>query len=572
MVLALAAQAAHAVSSFSIITGSLANGSEGAYYSERLTASISGVTWSIASGALPDGLTLNPSTGQITGTPASRSAGQYELIISARASGYSATAKSFRFEIKAQVIPVEITKGYLNNGRVNEPYADAVTASTSGITWSHTGSIPGLTFDDSTGVITGTPTTAGDYTITVNATNGQTSDSKTYNVTIYPAAVEPIEILTNILASGLTGTPYQVELLSNKSSATWSIESGRLPTGLNLNSSTGIISGTPTTTGLYTFVVRATDGQTETYKEFDLTINSANIFAISTTGLPDGTVGTRYTYILAATQTATWELLSGQLPDGLSLDAYGTISGTPTTEETSGFQVRATANDGSTDTAYFTLRINAASAPSTNELRITTEFLEDWTANTPHEQQIQASPAGNYRWRLTNGTLPSGIQFSQSGLLSGTATQSGTSTIEITVSNGSQTASQFFTLRVVPVGGDFQITTTSTLRIPADKLYSFFFRTNASGPVSWVANGSLPPGLQLNPSTGELSGIPTVPGQSLVDITASSGGQTASATITMIVTGEGYGGDDDDSSGCNTGAGIYALSLLGSFFLLRRRH
>ena len=178
-----------------------------------------------------------------------------------------------------------ITKTSLAAGTVNASYSDTLTATLSGAsvspTWSvSSGNLPaGLSLNSSTGAITGTPATAGSYTFTVKATisNGLREASKQYTLTI--SAAQPAAELTitnESLPSGKTGTAYSATLTASAFGMSiqpvWSVSSGNLPAGLSLNTSTGEISGTPTTVDTYTFTVLGTWGTLTGTKNFTITI------------------------------------------------------------------------------------------------------------------------------------------------------------------------------------------------------------------------------------------------------------------------------------------------------------
>jgi prepilin-type N-terminal cleavage/methylation domain-containing protein len=128
---------------------------------------------------------------------------------------------------------------------------------------------------------------------------------------------------------------------------TWSVSSGSLPPGLSL-SSTGSISGTPTSDGTYNFAITVSDaeGRVAT-RSFSITINP-NDPSINTDVLHFGYVGTSYSASMAASGgdgSFTWSISAGSLPPGLSL-SDNTISGTPTTAGTYAFTVQITDGAG----------------------------------------------------------------------------------------------------------------------------------------------------------------------------------------------------------------------------------
>ncbi|HET9179240.1 MAG TPA: Ig domain-containing protein, partial [Terriglobia bacterium] len=146
-------------------------------------------------------------------------------------------------------------------------------------------------------------------------------------------------------------------------SYTWSISAGSLPAGLTLNTSTGAITGTPTTAGTSNFTAKVTDSNSRTATQnLSITVNAA--LSITTTSLPSGTVGTAYSSTLAATGgtgSYTWSISAGSLPAGLTLNtSTGAITGTPTTAGTSNFTAKVTDSNSRTATQNLSITINAA--------------------------------------------------------------------------------------------------------------------------------------------------------------------------------------------------------------------
>ena len=149
---------------------------------------------------------------------------------------------------------------------------------------------------------------------------------------------------TTSLAAAEAGVSYsfQIEIYGNRKGNTWSITEGKLPEGLSLNESTGVISGTPKLAGGAGITVRVSNKYHYWEQEFTVQIHLP--VSISTESLPNGQVDEIYNVALevfADTYNYTWSIIDGSLPDGLSLsEATGRISGTPTTAGTYNFTVQ----------------------------------------------------------------------------------------------------------------------------------------------------------------------------------------------------------------------------------------
>ena len=519
-----------------VATTTLANGTTGTAYSQTLNATggAGGNTWSITSGSLPDGLTLAPG-GTISGTPST--AGTSNFTVQVKDSANTTATSPMSITIRAPALTVTTTS--LANGTVGTAYSQSLAASggAGGNAWSITaGSLPdGVTLAPS-GAISGTPTTAGTANFTVQVKDSaNTTATKPFSIAINAPA---LTVTTTALANGMVGIVYSQALAASGGAGAnvWSVTAGSLPSGLTL-APAGTISGTPTTAGTANFTVQVKDSANTTAgKALSITINPA-AYTVTTTSLANGTVGTAYSQTLTASGGAggnTWSIAAGALPDGVSLAAGGTISGTPTTAGTGNFTVQV--KDSANTTAVRQLSITIAAA----SLTITTSSLPAAPQGAAYSQNLTASGGnGGYRWSLSAGALPAGLVLDQSGRISGTATGGSSSfTVQVTDSGGA-VATKALAITVT-TGPAFQ----SPASLPGGvngMAYSTTIAVNGGrAPYTIaVASGQLPPGLSLNANSGEISGRPTQAGSFpfTLQVRDASGAQTQAAFTIVITNG-----------------------------------
>ncbi len=155
----------------------------------------------------------------------------------------------------------------LPNGEVGTVYSETITASGStALPYTFavsSGALPtGLILDPLTGEITGTPTVFGTFNFTITATDTDGCfGSRAYTVVIAAQGCPVITLSPLALPSGLVGFPYNETVSASGGTPpyTFAITAGALPTGLLLDPATGAITGTPTTPGLFSFTITATD-------------------------------------------------------------------------------------------------------------------------------------------------------------------------------------------------------------------------------------------------------------------------------------------------------------------------
>jgi hypothetical protein len=232
--------------------------------------------------------------------------------------------------------------------------------------WNLNGNLPpGLQFDPVNGRIYGTPTTQGAFSFTVIVRDSnlpQREESRAYTITVGPppgGALTLTPVPSGRLPICKVGVPYSYIFLVTGGLPPYSFAiQGMVIPGLTFDQNTGTLAGTPTTTGQYSFTVRVFDSQvppntdTETY-----TLECIDPLQITTESpLPDGEVGVAYSQQLQAQGGVpcvggppyNWTFESGFLDPGLTVNANGTITGTPTTPGTYNFLVRVTDCDAPT--------------------------------------------------------------------------------------------------------------------------------------------------------------------------------------------------------------------------------
>lgn len=329
------------VSPLSLTTLTLPTAVLNAPYSANLTAfgGSQPFTWSVASGSLPAGLTLSPTSGTISGTPTVTGPSTFTIqVTGAGPPGQAGLSASRTFTLNV-VRGFSATTSSLATAKVGQPYTAQLTA-TGGVTpyvWTLQGTLPpGLTLSPG-GTITGTPTATGVFPFTVQAVDSSSPPlSATAGLSI--VVVSPLRITTTSLPEAVTGVAYSqtVGVTGGVPPLAWSVTAGQLPDGLRLSPSTGTISGTPVTTGRFTFTVSVQDSDTPTAHSASLSTSISVVEPLNFTepALPLAAAGESYpavtpNHVSGGSGAYTWSITSGVLPPGLTLDTRtGTISGT----------------------------------------------------------------------------------------------------------------------------------------------------------------------------------------------------------------------------------------------------
>ncbi|MFZ2276727.1 MAG: SdrD B-like domain-containing protein [Prosthecobacter sp.] len=483
-----------------------------AYSPQTLTASngTSPYTWSFT-GTMPSGMTLS-SGGILSGTPSS-APGTYNITVTA--TDANGCAKSGVYAITVNCPSFTITAPTFPSATKNVAYPNQQLSASGGTTpynWTiASGALPAGMSMSTAGLISGTPTAVpATYNFTVRAT-----DSVNCSVTKALAIVIACPTLTITPATLPAGVQYaaysQTLTAANGTSPyTWSLASGVLPAGMTLSSG-GVLSGTPTSLGSFTFVVRATDADNcSSTISYTFTVNYPPIFITPSTLSNATRLVPYFTQLTATGGTApyTFSKLTGSLPTGLSISTAGAISGTTTASPgTYSFTVQALDVNGAPGTQPYTITIVCPT------MTISPTTLTNGVVGTAYTASLTVSGgSAPYIWSVASGALPAGLSMSASGLISGTPTQATTASFTVqAVDSFNCSSTQIYTLSVNCPSVSITPTslTSAYYAIPYSQQLT---SSGGTGPYTYaVIAGSPPAGMTVS-SSGLLSGSAQVYG------------------------------------------------------------
>ena len=382
------------------------------------------------------------------------------------------------------------------------------------------------------------------YTYAVTAYSGTTTLMTTNKVSVTPQApATPLNVVYPVKSNLQVGRAVQIDPDTQYSSGnpTKFVEGApALPTGLRLDSVTGVISGVPlrTANGLYPIIVSNAQGQTLTVP-LQLTITP---HTVSLT-YPDasGHVGTSLTLTPHSSNAIGtirgFAVTSGTLPAGMILDTTtGVISGAPSQATSGPAAISITAKDDyASVTTRFTITVDSGAAALSLSYPNAIVHVGRTQAITP----TVSGAGGSLTFSLSTGTLPAGMTINATtGVISGTPiVAQGATPVTVSVTDGVAIDSVTITIEVIDHTLSLAYPSSSRdIGVPT-RLTAVV--SNPIGSVTYaLTSGTLPAGLALNASTGVISGTPTqvTSGPVPLTITATDSYASSSAVFTVQIT------------------------------------
>lgn len=552
------------------------------------------VSWSAT--GLPSGLSINTSTGQLIGTPLN--AGTYNVTVTASNAVSGGGTSSTAVTLTVTSPPVVAASATAPIAPTGSAYSYTVPVTAGGAPYNYSvtaGQLPSWATLNSNGTITGTPTNAsGPNSVTISVSNA--TGTSTHVVSLSSAV--PTSIAANTTVSATVNQAFSQTLTPTGTGPFSYTVTGSLPAGLNFNSSTGTISGTPTTasSGSFTVSVTGAVGAAQSTTVSYTTVVSAPTYPNSIVQFATETQPFTYTFGNTGGSNPTSHVLSGSFPNSFTFaSGNGIHSGTPGAADVGAYSGTYTGSNsgGSGSVAYSLTVLGLPTLPtSINAAAVNTGTSYSLPIN------VTGTSLGSLTYSIPAGALPAGLSLNpQTGLISGTPNQSysGTSSFTVTVTNqaGYQVATVVNLPIVAPVTpgasastgvGSVSAVATNVIsslsaaspivvtQVPSiSGIRGKTFSAKVPGitgkkVISFVVTqGSLPSGINIDSVSGVLSGTPTSTGKYMFVVTVRASDGTAEEKSMMISIGADSTAVDQNE---NSNSGSIALWIIPTIALL----
>ncbi|TES33660.1 YSIRK-type signal peptide-containing protein, partial [Staphylococcus epidermidis] len=491
---------------------------------------------------LPDGVTFDEATNTISGTPSE--VGSYDITVTTTDESGNATETTFTIDVEDTIKPtVESIAGQTQeiNTEMTPIKIEATDNSDQTVTNKVEGLPDGVTFDETTNTISGTPSKVGSYDITVTTTDESgNSETTTFTISVEDTTKPTVEDITDQTQEVNTEiTPIKIEARDNSGQAVTNKVDG-LPDGVTFDEATNTISGTPNEVGSYDIKVTTTDesGNSETTS---FTIDVEDTTKPTVEDIADQTqeVNTEITPITIESEDNSGQAVTNKvdgLPDGVTFDeATNTISGTPSEVGSYDITVTTTDENGNSETTTFTIDVEDTTKP-------TVEDITDQTQEINTEMTlIKIEATDNSGQAVTNKVegLPDGVTFDEAtNTISGTPSEVGSYDITVTTTdeNGNSETTTFTI--------DVEDTTKPTVEDIANQTQevnteitpiTIESEDNSGQAVTNKVEG-LPDGVTFDETTNTISGTPSKVGSYDIKVTTTDeSGNSETTTFTIDV-------------------------------------
>ncbi len=499
-----------------VVSYAAPQGLNGAFFQYQIQATHFPTLFTRAGGSIPLGLSLNPTTGILSGTPLQ--SGTFNLSFTATNLLGVSPAQAIQVVIQSDATKLKpvISSSAATSGKVASAFTHQVEAINSP-TYFQGSSLPlGLTINATTGLITGTPSMDGTFAAKIYAANAGGTANQTLTIVVAPT-VPQISNANSTVAQ--VGVPFSYRIAALNVPRSYGATN--LPSGLTVNATNGSITGVPTARGNTTITLSASNAAGTATKALSISILPP-VPVITSAGSVNANFGTTITHQITASQSPT-KYFATNLPIGLTINATtGLITGTPGVTGTIAANVYAT-NAGGTANQTLTIVVTPI-VP-----RITSANSTTAQAGVPFSYRIAALNIPR-SYGATN--LPAGLTVNAtSGYITGVPTATGNTTITLSASNTAGTTTQPLSISILPSVP--VITSAATVNATFGSVFTHQI-TATQNPSKFSAT-NLPIGLTINATTGLITGTPAVDGTFIAKVSASNAGGTANQSLTIVV-------------------------------------